>query len=247
VILAPSKTILSVIVPAYNEAISLPFALEALRRAATKFRDDGAVEIIVVNDSSTDDTAAVATPLADRVVNGIHCGIGRARNVGAAAAQGAVLVFVDADTIVEEGVLAAIHAAWASAILAGAVVAVYESGNLLLKALFALWRWHATRKCMTQGVCQFFDRNLFEELGGYRSDLFMAEDTDLYSRARSLLKQRGLVSHCRVIDNVKVYPSMRRYEQWKSWRIVFWTNPWTTTLVRRSRWFWRHWYENPPR
>lgn len=83
---------LSVIVPALNEAAGIRAALEALaplRRAGH--------EVIVVDGGSTDDTAALAAPLCDRVVQSER---GRAvqMNTGAAAASGEVLVFLHADT-----------------------------------------------------------------------------------------------------------------------------------------------------
>lgn len=244
---AARRRMMSVIIPAYNESAYLPKTVPALRRAASRVFRDCDVEIIVVNDGSTDDTATVAVQLADAVAEGSRRGIGQARNVGARHARGDVLVFVDADTVVEETVLSAIYESWRSGVRAGAVAAVYESHSWPVKALFRLWKWYATRKDMTQGVCQFFDRILFEELKGYRPDLFMAEDTDLYHRARKVLQKRGQGSCCEVLTHVTVYPSLRRYEQWRSWRILLWTNPWTTKLARGSRSFWRHWYENPPR
>ena len=243
-----SSVLLSVIIPAYNESLLLPSTLSALRKAAANLEiGSSRVELIVVDDGSTDETPNLALRLADKVINGERKGIGHARNVGAQDANGSVFVFVDADTIVEPKVLTEIYNSWTSGIRAGAVAPIYDSTHWCIKALFRLWRWYAARKGMTQGVCQFFDRRLFEELGGYRTNLFMAEDTDLYERACVRLRSQRQESRLRVIDDVKVYPSMRRYEQWTPWRILFWTNPWTTKVLRHSRHFWRHWYDDPPR
>ncbi len=86
---------LSLIIPACNEEAYLGATLEAARQA-------GDVEVVVVDNASTDRTAAVATSFRAKVVRESQRSIARARNAGAANATGDVLVFLDADTIVPE-------------------------------------------------------------------------------------------------------------------------------------------------
>lgn len=83
---------LSIIIPVLDEAVAIAAALEALAPLRAK-----GVEIIVVDGGSADETAALAAPLADRVVASAR---GRARqiNAGAATARGNVLLFLHADT-----------------------------------------------------------------------------------------------------------------------------------------------------
>jgi glycosyltransferase involved in cell wall biosynthesis len=82
---------LSVIIPAKNEAQSLPEVLRKLR-----FETDA--EIIVVDDGSTDDTAATASQLGARVISHPHSlGNGASIKTGARAAKGDILIFLDAD------------------------------------------------------------------------------------------------------------------------------------------------------
>jgi len=82
----------SAVVPAYNEAATLPETLDALHRA-------GCVdEVIVVDDGSTDGTADAARPYADRVlVHGENRGKGAALETGWRAARGDILLFLDGD------------------------------------------------------------------------------------------------------------------------------------------------------
>ncbi|GAB6935430.1 glycosyltransferase family 2 protein [Calditerricola yamamurae] len=82
----------SAVIPAYNEAATLPETLDALRRA-------GCVdEVIVVDDGSTDGTADAARPYADRVlVHGENRGKGAALETGWRAAHGEILLFLDGD------------------------------------------------------------------------------------------------------------------------------------------------------
>jgi len=83
---------LSIILPAKNEATGLRRTLPALRSLLPD------AEVIVVNDGSTDDTAAVALEHGARVVSTPYSmGNGAAIKRGARAATGEVLVFMDAD------------------------------------------------------------------------------------------------------------------------------------------------------
>lgn len=90
----------SVIVPAYNAAITLAQCLAPLLR----MRAAGAItEIIVVDDGSTDATATIAREAGVSVIpSGGRLGPGGARNIAARAAGGAVLWFVDADAVVHD-------------------------------------------------------------------------------------------------------------------------------------------------
>ncbi|MGH8274484.1 MAG: glycosyltransferase family 2 protein [Gammaproteobacteria bacterium] len=84
---------LSIVLPAHNEAESLPAVLAELRALHAE------AEIIVVDDGSSDDTGARALEAgADRVVTHPYpIGNGAAIKDGARAAQGEIIVFMDAD------------------------------------------------------------------------------------------------------------------------------------------------------
>jgi glycosyltransferase involved in cell wall biosynthesis len=90
--------LLSVIISAFNEERYLPQSLSSLQRAVAECRCS--VELIVVDNASTNKTAEIARASGARVVCEPVHNVARVRNTGAAAAHGEVLVFVDADTIV---------------------------------------------------------------------------------------------------------------------------------------------------
>lgn len=99
----------SVIVPAFRAAHLLPDTLGAL--AASDLPREW-WELIVVDDASGDNTATVAAEYANRVIAlvGRPSGPGSARNIGAKAARGSWLVFVDADVRVHRDTLSRIAA-----------------------------------------------------------------------------------------------------------------------------------------
>lgn len=91
------KKIISVIIPVYNEQKVIDKCLQSLKSQAY-----GPLEIILVDDGSTDKTQKIVSSIkyqisSIKVFNQNHKGPGPARNLGASHAKGSILVFVDAD------------------------------------------------------------------------------------------------------------------------------------------------------
>lgn len=87
---------LSIVIPALNEAENLPTVMESIpRHELTEM--DWAVEVIVVDNASTDATAEVASSLGATVVKQPLRGYGNAYQAGFDAAGGAVIATGDAD------------------------------------------------------------------------------------------------------------------------------------------------------
>lgn len=85
----------SIIIPAYNAAQTLPQTLDALRAA-----NPPPLEIIVVNDGSADETARLAEAFDARVFSlQENVGAAIAKNRGADIARGDVLLFIDSDIV----------------------------------------------------------------------------------------------------------------------------------------------------
>jgi glycosyltransferase involved in cell wall biosynthesis len=93
----------SVIIPAYNAERYLAEAVESVRRQRHE-----ALEIIVVDDGSTDGTLEVAARLSGvRCVRQANLGAAAARNAGIIEARGDFLAFLDADDLWSDGKLSA--------------------------------------------------------------------------------------------------------------------------------------------
>jgi glycosyltransferase involved in cell wall biosynthesis len=90
----PPLTSISVVIPAYNAAAFLPATLASVF-AQTALP----AEVIVVDDGSTDDTAAVAASCGATVITVPNGGGSAARNIGTQAAVGEYIAYLDADDL----------------------------------------------------------------------------------------------------------------------------------------------------
>src|SRR3954447_16813353 len=105
----PRRRRVTVVVAARNERAHIDACLRALAA------QDGVAadwEIVVVDNASSDDTAARAAAHGVRVVREPRAGVTYARNAGVRAAAGEIVAFVDADCVPERG--------WLRELLAGA-------------------------------------------------------------------------------------------------------------------------------
>jgi mycofactocin glycosyltransferase len=99
------------VIPARNEAASIQRTLQAVHAQSDSA---GVLELIVVDDGSTDETPAVARAAGAIVLSAVGAGNpAAARNHGAAAASGEIIVFLDADCIPADGWLKALLSAHA--------------------------------------------------------------------------------------------------------------------------------------
>jgi glycosyltransferase involved in cell wall biosynthesis len=167
--------VISFIVPAYNEESLIGPTLRALHAAACDVGER--YEVVVVDDASSDRTAAVAASLGARVVQVANRQIAATRNAGARQAEGDLLVFVDADTLVSDAaVREAVRALRAGAVGGGA--GVRFEGRLPLYArllqpisirLFRIAR-------LAAGCFLFCTRRAFDAVGGFDESLYGAEE-----------------------------------------------------------------------
>lgn len=239
---------LSVVVPAFNEEGYLAATLEHVQAAAAVLERRGGpqTEIVVVDNASTDATAAIAARCGARVVNEAIHNIARVRNAGARASQAETIVFLDADTLIPHEALARIDEEMRDPRCAGgALNLLYRPRRRMVRWYLAGWRWVGTVAEMAMGSGQFCRREVFADLGGYDETIFMGEDVDFFLRLRRLARSRGL--RARVLRDVVVSPSARRFDQWPLWRILVWTNPFFIFPLRRRRTTWSGWYTTPVR
>ena len=177
---------LSFIVPAHNEAELIGRTLTALHASVPPAEP---YEIVVVDDASTDRTAAIARDHGTRVLQ-VNCRrIACVRNAGASAAAGELLFFVDADTVASARVVrAAVRALRRGACGGGAAVrfdrpvphyaAILE--HAVLPLALPLLR-------MAPGCFVFCHRRAYLAAGGFDEARPWAEEVAFCNR----LKQQG--------------------------------------------------------
>ncbi|MDE2766426.1 MAG: glycosyltransferase [Chloroflexota bacterium] len=234
---------ITIIIPAFNEAAYLPSTLGSIQAAVERLRAQAPadIEVIVVDNNSTDETAAVAQGMGALVLHEPVQSIARARNTGARHAAGDVLIFVDADVAIPQTLLSAIHAAMNdSDCIGGGVDVEYQPRRFAVRFYLRAWRIIARLTGMVQGAVQFCRSDAFAEIGGYDESAWIGEDVDFYWS----LKRFAKASHrtVRLIRSPRVQPSSRRFDKWPIWRILIWTNPLFIMLFRRWKRPWSGWY-----
>lgn len=156
---------ITVIIPALDEATALPATLAALATQSGDF------ETIVVDGGSADATAAEAVRFPGvRVVNAPR---GRAEqmNAGANLADGEILLFLHADTLLPAGAIRELNSLEGDAkCLAGGFRQRFSGQHWTLR----LVSWLHNRRCALTGIfygdqAMFVRRTLFFELGGFPS------------------------------------------------------------------------------
>ena len=114
---------LSVIIPVYNDPRNLRICLEGLRASL-----EAPLECIVVDDGSTDESADVARECGAKVLStGGRKGPAVARNIGAQAAMGDVLLFIDADVCVNPDTIQKVRSEFDSDPYLDALMGSYDS------------------------------------------------------------------------------------------------------------------------
>jgi rSAM/selenodomain-associated transferase 2 len=177
---------LSIVMPVLDEAAEIDAALQAL--APLRARD---VEVIVVDGGSRDGTAALARPIADRVLSSER---GRAlqMNAGAAVAEGDVFLFLHADTHLPENAdrLVLDGLARSGRVWGRFDVRIGGGGLLRLVSLAMNWRSRLTG-IATGDQAIFVTRTAFAAAGGFPSIALM-EDVALSARLKRVSRPLAL-------------------------------------------------------
>ena len=188
----------SIVIPSFQRRDLVAEAVRAVQRIDYP----GAVDLIVVVDGSTDGTAAalaeVSGPIPLQVIEQPNSGAAAARNRGAIAARGDVILFLDDDMICQGDILrhhARSYAGGADAVL-GHIPLDPASPPSLLSRDVGLWAERRAEKLRGGAPLTLFDlltgqisirRSVFAELGGFdasftRGGSFGNEDLDLGTR-----------------------------------------------------------------
>ena len=181
---------ISLIIPAFNEVNYIEKTLASVFKA--KFRYQGRLEVIVVDNNSTDATGDIARRHGATVVFEPINQIARARNTGATMASGDYLIFVDADTTSHGDILEKVNKLLSGGSVIGGGAWVEPDSGWFSRLMFRFMvNYPLALINVTVGPFLFCERIAFEKVGGFDESLYAAEEFSLAGR----LKKEGRKSH----------------------------------------------------
>jgi glycosyltransferase involved in cell wall biosynthesis len=175
---------ISFVIPAQNEA---RFIQRDLRSIHTYLKGRQDYEIIVVDNASTDETAALAEAEDAQVISVPYKTTpAKVRNIGVAQAKGDVLVFLDGDIYLTdqwidrfESLLPEIRA---NKLVTGSTLDVDPEASWIAKAWFG--PLFERQDVFVNGGHLMMSRSLFDQIGGFDETLETGEDTEICLRAQ---------------------------------------------------------------
>lgn len=208
--------LISVIVPAHNEEGYLARTLEALQK-----QNYGCFEVIVVANGCTDQTVEEARGRCNRLIVLSQKTLGISRNLGARMARGELLVFLDADTILEPAALKTIARQFTRNCTAGTIKGKPDFERFKYRLIYGM-KNSVHRLSLhpgSSGVILCWKKH-FMKIGGFDESLQMRENSELMRR----LMKFGSYKY---IGDCAATTSMRRYDQKGCGRIVrLWLKLW---------------------
>ena len=201
---------LSIIIPAWNEEQLLPDCLASVREVLGD-RARVETEVIVVDNNSTDSTAAVALAEGAQVVHEGVNQIARARNAGAAEASGDWLVFLDADSRLNPGLTAQLLQVLERGRHVGCGSTMRMTG-LPWWALALMRTWNGVSRLCSWAAGSFLvcRAEAFRDVGGFSEVLYAAEEIDLSRRLKRWGRSRG--ETFRILHRYPLQTSARKLE-----------------------------------
>jgi len=185
--------LVSVIIPAKNAASTIGIVLRGVRRSSYRH-----IEMIVADDGSTDATAAAAVQGGARIVTSSSgSGANHARNTGAAAARGEVLIFIDADIVIARDTIMTIVESLEDR-SADAVVGIYTAKHRhesFISQYKNLWVRYSYLKSPPAidwmfGAISGIRKDAFLAIGGFDGNLLAREGHDDIELGKRLSRAR---------------------------------------------------------
>jgi len=223
----------SVVVPAYNEEVLLPACLAALR--VQDFAGD--VEIIVVDNASTDRTAEAARSHGVIVLEEPERGYCRALIRGFEAATGEVIACTDADTVVPPDWISRLVREYArrpeAVAIGGHVEFTRRNWKCRLLTRLVLPVFNRIDRSNPDGPHLWganfsVRRDAFREVGGWNPRFSLQADSELSVRLRK-------VGRVVLLDSLTVHTSSRRWNQ----------SLLLNGFIYASNWFWFKFFSVP--
>jgi len=204
---------ISCIVPAHNEEKYIGKTLDSLLISAKECVDE--VEIIVIDDGSTDDTHKVVSSYPGVIYEYLsHQSRVIAKNHGAKTARGKILAFVDADSTVSRGFFYQIHVKACNSDFIGGGVKDVILTRLSLGILVFLMFVGLTLLYHQITIGAFWVRKkVFDSMGGFNE--CKLDDIDFAKRLKRHAKQYG--GKFESLKRCSLVWSLRKFDQYGDW------------------------------
>jgi glycosyltransferase involved in cell wall biosynthesis len=197
----------SVVVPTRNSARTIEACLQSIKR-----QTHAAIELIVVDNFSTDSTAVIARQYADAfMVRGPERS--SQRNVGARSSKGDYLLFIDSDMVLDPDVVAHCLTTIESSMAPALIIPEISIGDGFWVKCRML-----ERSCYSGDdsveAARFYRRTAFDATGGYDEQLIAFEDWDLsirVSQGTSLPRISSRIVHDEGRVRLRSHLAKKRY------------------------------------
>lgn len=200
---------ISIIIPTLNEEKYLEKTLLSLRAQTIKLP----YEIIVSDGNSKDKTVKIAKKYANKIVICNKRGIALGRNLGAKYAEGEILVFIDADTLLLPNTLEEVYKVLKekNTVLISVPIAPssYKSSHLFIYWFYTQFSKYSIKmnKPQVAGTFMAVKKDAFWKAGAFNEKARIVEDYEFSEKVSKYGKVK-------IIDSTFVLTSPRRIEKW---------------------------------
>lgn len=225
---------ISIIIPAYNEEKYIAESIKYAKKQQGNFN----IEIIVVNNASTDKTKQIAESLGVLVIDEPRKGVGQARKTGTENAKGEYILHIDADTHLPEDYLQQVYSSFqkdSELVCLGGQFFFYDSrflnflNFLIFYPLSVLVFLVSQHRVGPLGNNMTFKKTIYQRTPGFDSSLKYGEDGDLTIK----LSKFGKI---KLDTKLKCLTSSRRFKLFsKNFWIYVLNSAWVSTFGRPFR------------
>jgi len=212
----------SLIIPAWNEAAFLADTLQRVNAVIERLNESSrhSGELIVVDNNSTDNTAAIAREHGATVVFEPFNQIARARNRGAQVATGQALIFLDADTVCSYQLLAFVldRLATGRVVGGGSLITPDREVAPAARQAIAVWNWLSVQAKLAAGCFIYCRRDAFQGVGGFSERVYAGEELFFSRAVKRWGRQHAMRFEIARID--PVVTSARKLDWYSSLQLV---------------------------
>lgn len=213
----------SIIIPAHNEENYITACLESIELAEQEVSGNR-VQIIVAANRCTDKTAEIARKFGAQVIDNQDKCISMIRNAGVRAAEGDIIVTIDADSCMTKGSLKEIAEMLESGkYVGGGTRSKFERMSLgilcsgayvAVNLIPIMWK---NKAALSGGMFWCYKRD-FEKIGGFDESLISLEDMDFAARLNKLGVSRG--QKYGTLKKSYILTSSRKFDEFGDWYLI---------------------------